>query len=78
MRVCVEGHGYGRVAQKFLHDLGVHAPTEQQRGARMMEVVEADLRQAGLLEKRLEGPIDEVLRVDGRADVGSEDQVAVS
>jgi len=28
MRVGVEGHSYGGVSEKFLHDLRMHAPTQ--------------------------------------------------
>ena len=41
MRIGVEGHGYRGVAQEFLHQLGVYAAAEQERGACVPEVVEA-------------------------------------
>jgi hypothetical protein len=39
VRIRVEGEGDLRVAQDFLHDLRMNALREQQRGARMPEVV---------------------------------------
>ena len=48
--VAVQRHGYGGVSQELLHQLGVVSAGEQQRGARMLEVVEPDIRQSGLLQ----------------------------
>ena len=63
MRVGVQGHGDSGMTEEFLHDLGVYAPAQEQRGARMPEVVEADLREPCPLQKRLEGTLYEVLRI---------------
>jgi hypothetical protein len=40
--IGVQGLRYGGVPKKLLDLLGVYVPAEQQRGARMPEVVEAD------------------------------------
>jgi hypothetical protein len=48
--VGVEGDGYGGVTQEFLNEFGVYAPTEQQGGARVLEVVETYIRQICLLQ----------------------------
>ena len=37
--VAVEGHGDSRVAQQLGDDLGVHATSQQKRGARVAQVV---------------------------------------
>ena len=42
--VSVEGKGHGGVPQEILDELGMVAPGEQQRGARVPEVVEAYIR----------------------------------
>jgi hypothetical protein len=42
VRVGVKSLCYGGVPKKLLHVLGVYVPAEQQRSARMPEVVEAD------------------------------------
>jgi hypothetical protein len=41
------------------------------------EIVESYLRQASFAEEWLEGSLDEILRVDGRAPLLGEDQTAV-
>src|SRR5215213_2601151 len=46
--VDVKGDAYGGVAEHLGDDLGVHVLGEQQRGAGVAEVVEADLGQVGL------------------------------
>ena len=44
MGVSVEGKGHGGVPQEILNELGMVAPGEQQRRARVLEVVEAYIR----------------------------------
>jgi hypothetical protein len=39
--VSIEFKGHGGVPQEILNELGMAAPGEQQRGARVPEVVEA-------------------------------------
>ncbi len=41
MGVDVQGDAHAGVPEELLHELGVDAPAEQQRGARVPEVVEA-------------------------------------
>jgi hypothetical protein len=48
--VSIDGYGYGCMSKQFGNNLRVHVAGEQQRGARMPEIVEADLRQPGLLQ----------------------------
>ena len=48
MRIGVQGHGYGGVPEKLLHDLGMHPSAKEQRGAGVPEVMEAYLWQASL------------------------------
>src|SRR3712207_4939761 len=43
----------------------------------MPQIVEADFGKTGLLEQRLEGSLHEVLRVEGGANVASEDQAPI-
>ncbi len=64
MRVGVQGHGYGSVPQKLLNELWVGALRKQQGSAGVPEVVEADVRQPGTLEQRLEAAITEIRGVD--------------
>ena len=52
MRICVEGYGYCRVSKHFGDDLRVHVAGEQQRGTRVPEVVETDLREPRPLQER--------------------------
>jgi hypothetical protein len=39
--------------------------------------VEADFREAGSFEQRLEGTLHDVLRVESRTDIGGEDEAAI-
>jgi hypothetical protein len=43
VRVAVEGHSAGAVAEEFLHELGVDSPAQEQRGAGVAQVVETGL-----------------------------------
>ncbi len=67
MRVGIQGYRYGGVAQKLLDQLRVYASAQEQGGAGVPKVVEAYLRQTGPFEERLEGTLDKILGVDGRA-----------
>lgn len=64
--VGVEGDADVGVPEHLGDDLRVDALREQQGGAGVPQVVEANVRQPRLLEERLEVPRDEVLRVVGR------------
>ena len=77
MAVGIQGHGYGCVTQELLHELRVHAASQQQGGTCVPKIMKSYLRQAGPLKKRFEGSLDEVLRVEGRAFLSGEDQVLV-
>ena len=61
------------VLEHLRDDLGVDVPRQQQRRARVPQVVEADGRQAGLLEQRRKGPLPEVGGVHERAPLRGED-----
>jgi hypothetical protein len=63
VRVPIEGHGYGGVPKKVLHQFGVDASPQEQRGARVPEIVPADRGEARTLEERLEVAIHYVLSV---------------
>jgi hypothetical protein len=65
--VGVQGHRYGRVPEELLDELRVDPSAQEQRGARVPDVVETDVGQASLLEERLEGTLDQVLGVQGRS-----------
>jgi hypothetical protein len=53
-------------------DLRVHVAGEEQRGARMPEVVEADLWQSGLLQERLELQLGDSTPVEWLSGLGGE------
>jgi hypothetical protein len=61
--IGVEGDGYGSVPEHLGYYLWVDVLSEQERGARMPEVVEADLRQSRPLQERLERAPGEVMTV---------------
>ena len=75
--VRIEGDGDGRVAQKFLHELGVDAAGEQDRGARVPEVVEADRRQARALQGPLERAVGQQVGAEEAAGAIGEDETAI-
>ena len=50
-------------------DLGVDVLGEKQRGARMTEVVEADLREPSALQESGEVPVSEIRGVDYAPDL---------
>ena len=65
------------MSQEFLDVLGVDVAAEQQRGARVPEIVETDaLGQSGALEEILEGAHDVAMR-EGRADGRREDETVI-
>jgi hypothetical protein len=72
VRICVEGYGYCRVSKHFGDDLRVHVAGEQQRGTRVPEVVETDLREPRPLRERLERATGEVVAVEGLTRLGGE------
>ena len=65
------------MAQEFLHELGVDATGEQDGGARVPEIVEADVRQFGSLEKRLEQGPGYVVGIQGPPAVGTKDEPVI-
>jgi hypothetical protein len=54
VEIGIQSDRYSGVAQEFLHEFGVHTSTEQKRGARVPEVVEAYIRQSCPLQEGLE------------------------
>ncbi len=50
VRVSIQGHGNRGVSEKLLYELRVSALREQERGARVPEIVEADIREPRPLE----------------------------
>ncbi len=72
MRVGVERDGYAGMAQHLGDHLRVHILGEQDRGARVPEVVEAYLGQPRPLEQRLEAVCGDVAAVQRLADLGGE------
>jgi hypothetical protein len=76
MGVGIQSDAYGGVPQHRGGDLGVDVLAEKQRGAGVAEVVEADRRQVGLLQERLERAVSEIRGVDDRARLRSEGQPA--
>ena len=76
--VGVKGDGYGGVTEELLDDLGMHALTKKQRGARVTEVVEASLlRQAGPLEDPQEGAAGQRPGAHGLARMAREDETMI-
>jgi hypothetical protein len=59
VRVDVEGDRYRGVPEHLGNDLGVDVAGEEEGGARMPEVVEADRRQAGAPEQGLQEAVAE-------------------
>ncbi len=58
--VFVQGQLYAPVTQKLLHVRRVHAPREQERRARVAQVVEPDVRQPRAPKQRLEVLVGDV------------------
>ena len=54
------------MTQEFLDELGMLVLGEQDRGAGVPEVVEADLGHIGLFQERLEGAVHQVVSVHRR------------
>lgn len=54
LAVAVERHRDAGIAESFLDDPGMHPLCQEQRRARMPQVVEAQVRQAGFAGQRLE------------------------
>lgn len=77
MGVSIQRHGNGIVSKELLNDLWVDASPQKQRGARMPEIMEADLRETRLPQQRLEGTLYEILGVEGRPVLGREDQAVI-
>jgi hypothetical protein len=69
--VDVQGKAYVGVSWKVLDVLRVKSLPQQERGARVPEVVKADLRQPGAPKRGLEGAV-EVAAWQRRADAGRE------
>jgi hypothetical protein len=66
--VQVQGDADLAVAEQVAHDLGVHALTQQQRGAAVAQVVEADAGQACASKQPKEAPLPLVVGVERPAD----------
>jgi hypothetical protein len=66
------------VSQHLRDYLGVHVLGEQERGARVPEVVEANLRQARLLEQGLEAAGGDVLAGERLAILRGEDETVLA
>jgi hypothetical protein len=77
VRVGVEGDPDGRVSQEFLYELGMYAAGEQDCGAGVPKVVEADRGQPRALERPLEGSVGEQVGAQKTACAVGEDEVAV-
>ncbi len=77
VRVDVEGKAYVGVAQKLLDVLRVDALPQEERGARVPEIVEAYRRgQSGALQRGLECAV-EVAAQRGRTDAGREEESVI-
>ena len=63
MGVGIQGDGYASMAQHLGDHLRVHILREQECGARMPEVMEANLRQARPLEQGLEEMSGDVAQI---------------
>ncbi len=72
MGVGVQGDRYGGVTKHLGDYLRVDVAGEQQRGAGVPEVVEADLREPGPLQQRLEAVLRDVAAVEELPDLRSE------
>ena len=78
MGVGIQGDGYAGMTQHLGDHLRVHILGEQQCGARMPEVVEADLRERRPLEQGLEAVSGDVLAGERRAALGGEDETVLA
>ena len=78
MGVGIQGDGYAGMAQHLGDHLRVHILGEQECGARMPEVVEANLRQARPLEQGLEAVGGDVLAGERLATLGGEDETVLA
>src|SRR4051812_6810211 len=76
MRVGVHRDPDLAVAERLHHHAGVVPCRDEQRGAGMAQIVEADIGQPGPLEERLEGT-DDVARLERGAAPRGEDQSPV-
>jgi hypothetical protein len=72
VRVGVQRDGDSGMPQEFLHVLGMDIARQEQRGARVPEIVESYLGQARTLQERGERALSKVGRVDERPDFRSE------
>jgi hypothetical protein len=77
VRVAVEGELYAGVPREVLDELGVHAPAEKQREARVPEIMPANIRQPCSPEQGLEVAVDDVLRIERCPLGGGEDESRV-
>jgi hypothetical protein len=64
------------MSEKLLDELGMGALREQERGARVPEIVEADVQESRPLEKGLKRAVTEVRRVDEGPALRGEDKTA--
>jgi hypothetical protein len=75
--VGVERYRHCGVAQELLDELGVGSFTEQQRGARVPEVVEADVGEIRLPQEGGERTLAHVGGVEGGSRVRAKDEILV-
>jgi hypothetical protein len=68
VRVAIKSDGYAGVPQKILNQFRVNAGPWKQGGARVPEVVAANIAKPCALQQGLEVPVDEVQSVYRRAD----------
>jgi hypothetical protein len=66
------------VPEKFLHKLGVDALTEQERGARVPEIVQTDVGKTRPLQERRERMLTKVRGVDRGPGLRSEDEALIA
>jgi hypothetical protein len=75
--VQVQGDADLAVAEQVAHDLGVDALPQQQRGAAVAQVVEADAGQASAIKQRVEAPLPQVVWGERLAEGVGEDQAVL-
>ena len=76
VRIRVDGQQNRRVSKSRLDDCGMHVHRQQRRGVCMAKAVERAVRQPGFAHDTLE-LLAQVIRVDGRTVLHSEDVVGV-
>jgi hypothetical protein len=77
-RAAIKSHGYAGVAQKMQNQFRVNAAPQKQSGARVPEVVPANIAKPCALQQGLEVPVDDVQGVYRRADSAEHEAVIPS